>query len=260
MHKDSILLNHDSCIPFIFLTVFHFLSTTIPTYLVSSSWYVDAWTSEQFLQNAKTRVSQTRIQTPVTPSERHLERSQNVSGLPGSWWPPWNFLASLQVSLRASYGSLNAGLCNSSCSLLSKPGWMSPECARPVSSYRNSLLKTPGGKPDEPRVAAATFATLDPAYLIPSQYLQKGVTCSIYYIFFLVSSNSRFSGRSLETEQDVGCRPRCRGPSGGARCRRPPWNHRFLSKYLSEGVTEVWMQICVTQVAAFFQNRAELSS
>jgi hypothetical protein len=57
-------------------------------------------------------VTQTSLQAPVTPSERHLERNQKVPGWPGLWGPPWNHLVFLLVSLRGSYGSLKAGLCN----------------------------------------------------------------------------------------------------------------------------------------------------
>jgi hypothetical protein len=50
---------------------------------------------------------ETRLQAPVTSSERHLERNQKVPG-------------SLQVSLRGSYRSLKAGFQKSSCTLLTK--------------------------------------------------------------------------------------------------------------------------------------------
>jgi hypothetical protein len=36
-----------------------------------------------FRQNASTRVTQTRLQAPVTPSERHLDRNLKVPGWPG---------------------------------------------------------------------------------------------------------------------------------------------------------------------------------
>jgi hypothetical protein len=47
--------------------------------------------------------------TSVTPLLRHLERNQELAGWLGSWGPPCNLLVSLLVSLRRSYGRLNAG-------------------------------------------------------------------------------------------------------------------------------------------------------
>jgi hypothetical protein len=51
---------------------------------------------------------------PITPSERHPERNQEVPGRPPRPGPPWNLLVSLRVSLRGSYGSLNVGCHKSS--------------------------------------------------------------------------------------------------------------------------------------------------
>jgi hypothetical protein len=69
-----------------------------------------------FCKKRATRLLETHLQAPITPSERHLERNQMVPG-----WPrPWNHLVSLQVSLRGSYGSLKVGFQKSSCTLLAK--------------------------------------------------------------------------------------------------------------------------------------------
>jgi hypothetical protein len=88
--------------------------------------------------NKVTRVPETRLQAPLTPCERHLERNQNVPGRPGSWGPSWNLLVSLQVSLRGSYGSLKASFRNPSYFVYNLPG-----CLCIVSCFRwTSRLKS----------------------------------------------------------------------------------------------------------------------
>jgi hypothetical protein len=50
-----------------------------------SNWYYDVvYKSAGQVINKVTRVPETRLQAPVTPSERHLERNQKVPGWPGS--------------------------------------------------------------------------------------------------------------------------------------------------------------------------------
>jgi hypothetical protein len=72
--------------------------------------------------NKVTRVSKTRFQAPVTPSERHLEINQKVPWQTSSWGLPWNLLVSPQVSLRGSYGSLKVGFRKLSYFVYNLPG------------------------------------------------------------------------------------------------------------------------------------------
>jgi hypothetical protein len=81
------------------------------------------WSTCKSAGNVKvTRVPETRLQAPVTPSERHMNRNQKVPGRPSRTRPPWNLLVSLHVSLRESYGTQKASFWNTSYFVHNLPG------------------------------------------------------------------------------------------------------------------------------------------